>query len=626
MKKVQDAERTYGSRRMEKKRKRVVKRIATWFSEAGIPVNTVCLDSFGSMLEAIAQYGPGLQGPSPDELDGPLLQRQVLAISDSIEALKKFWISEGCSILVDRGFDGDGRPILNIGVHCSQGVSFLRSVHLPANDNIDEAYVFRLIDSYIEEAGEKSVVHVVTTINPQMMSANMLTAKRPKIFWTKSAVCCIDMMLEDIGHIPLIKNTITKARLLTTFIYSRTRLLDMARHFTNQQDLVHVGISYYTTCCLNLKSLYDKRIELKTMFISKEWEDCQWSKEAVGKKFYNLVVSNDFWHRVLYVINSFEPLVDVLRRMGSGIPFMGFIYGDLANAKREIALRFESKEEHYLPIWEHIDFRIDLYLKTPLHLAGYYLNPFFYYQNKDEIENTEIFRDALVQCTRIMYQDPGMQEKIVHQLKLYRTASQSFGTASAIRTHMDLDPVGITWWCSKGFEHNALRILRLTCGSLAYEESWIETIHKRKPYWVKRKQFEDSMFVTVNRRIQAKAQVRDRDPVLAYLPGEDEPFEWLVGMWRFHAELPGNHALLTARANSCGEVELTKQANKILDCEEFVSSEDCCEESNEERPRHSSKVKTSSGASCSKRGKRLRSVGENLAGDGCEGSDGSISY
>ena len=96
----------------------------------------------------------------------------------------------------------------------------------------------------------------------------------------------------------------------------QTNLLDMTRKFTNQQDLVHVGITYYTTCCLNLRSLYDKRIELKTMFISKEWEDSKWSKEAVGKKFYNLVVSNEFWHNVLYAINSFEPLVEVLRRIG----------------------------------------------------------------------------------------------------------------------------------------------------------------------------------------------------------------------------------------------------------------------------------------------------------------------
>lgn len=176
------------------------------------------------------------------------------------------------------------------------------------------------------------------------------------------------------------------------------------------------------------------------MFVSKEWEDSKWSNGSVGRKFYNLVVSNEFWHGVLYTINSFEPLVDVLRRIGSNSSSMGYIYGELTNAKMEIALRFENNEEHYSPIWDHIDFRLDAALRTPLHLAGYYRNPFFYYQNKDGIENAETFREALVECTRKMYQDKHTQEKILRQLDLYRTASQSIVMVHAIRSQTNLDP------------------------------------------------------------------------------------------------------------------------------------------------------------------------------------------
>ncbi|TVU07229.1 hypothetical protein EJB05_47274 [Eragrostis curvula] len=592
--------------KMEENKKRAIECITTWFSEAGIPFHTVRLKSFDLMLESIAHCGPGLQGPSLDELDGPLLQRQVLAINDSIEAQKKSWALEGCSILVDLAVDDDGRCMLNLSVHCPQGLSFLRSVELD-QDSYPEAYVYQLVDSCIEEVGDKNVVQIVTGIHSEMESLN---AKRPNIFWTHCAAKCINMMLEDIGHIPLIKNTIAKARSLTAFIYGEKNLLDMMRKFTNQQDLLHVGVTYYTTCLLNLKSLYGNRIELKTMFISKEWEDSKWSKEAVGKKFYNLVVSSEFWHRMLHVINSFEPLVEVLRKIGSGRPSMGYIYGEILNAKRQIAFRLENKEEQYLPIWEYIDFRIDTYMKKPLHLAGYYLNPFFYYRNRNEIEKTEIFRDALVECMRKMYQNQSTQEKIVHQLDLYRNASQSFGTASSIDTQMDLDPV--SWWelhvgAAKELSTMALRILRLTCGSHAYEQSWIEMIHKRNPSWIQRKQFEDSMFVTVNRRIQGKAQMSDRDPLLAYLPGEDEPFEWLVGMYRADVQVPRNRTLLLARANNHDEAGLAKLANQILDDADAMTDEEC-EESDEELPRQSSRNKTTSSASCSNRAKRPRSV------------------
>jgi len=439
MKEQENARTTYGAKQMEKKRKKVMECIASWFNEAGIPSNTVCLESFDLMLEAIGQYGPGLRAPSPDELDGPLLQKQVLAINNSIEVLKKSWALEGCSILVNIGYGDNESLVLNMAVHCSQGVSFLRSTLLPSDRDF-ESYIFELVDSCIEEVGENNVVQVVTDIHSEMRSAKMLTDKRPNIFWTPCAADCIGMIFGDIGCTPLIRKTIAKARLLAAFIYGRTHLLDMVRQFTSQWDLVHVGITEYITCLLNLKSLYDKRIELKALFISKEWENSKWVNGAVGKKFYKLVVSNEFWHGVLYTINSFEPLVDVLRKMAGGRLSMGYIYGEIANTKREIAMRFENKEEQYLPIWKEIDFRLHDSLMTPLHLASYYLNPFFYYQNKDEIKKVEVFRDAIVECARKMYQDQPTQEKIVHQLDLYRTASQSFGTAHAISNQMTADP------------------------------------------------------------------------------------------------------------------------------------------------------------------------------------------
>jgi len=131
------------------------------------------------------------------------------------------------------------------------------------------------------------------------------------------------------------------------------------------------------------------------------------------------------------------------------------------------------------------------------------------------------------------------------------------------------------------------------------------------------------MFVTVNKRIQGKAQMRDRDPLLAYLPREDEPFEWLVGMFRNDAQLPQSRALLMARAKSCDDAGLAKLANRLLNDADFVASE---EESDEEPPKHSRKKKTLSSASCTKQTKRLRLIKEDIEGSKCEGGDGNTSY
>ena len=112
------------------------------------------------------------------------------------------------------------------------------------------------------------------------------------------------------------------------------------------------------------------------------------------------------------------------------------------------------------------------------------------------------------------------------------------------------------------------------------------------------------MFVTVNRRIQGKAQMKDRDPVLAYIPVEVEPFEWLVGMSRSDAPQAGNHALRMARANSSEDIGLSKQAKQLLDYDACISSDEVYEHCDEQPPSHSSNKRASSGASCSKRVKR----------------------
>lgn len=46
------------------------------------------------------------------------------------------------------------------------------------------------------------MVQVITSISLEMALAKILATKRPVIFWTPCAASCIDMMLEDTGHIP----------------------------------------------------------------------------------------------------------------------------------------------------------------------------------------------------------------------------------------------------------------------------------------------------------------------------------------------------------------------------------------------------------------------------------------
>uniref|UniRef100_A0A453L7H6 Uncharacterized protein n=1 Tax=Aegilops tauschii subsp. strangulata TaxID=200361 RepID=A0A453L7H6_AEGTS len=101
-------------------------------------------------------------------------------------------------------------------------------------------------------------------------------------------------------------------------------------------------------------------------------------------------------------------MANLLRRMDSDVPAMGFIHGCMLDAKKDISVRFDNDKSRFLEVWDIIDKRWDNKLKTALHMAGYYLNPYYYYPNKLDIEIDGSFKEGLITCISKMVEDPIM--------------------------------------------------------------------------------------------------------------------------------------------------------------------------------------------------------------------------
>nr|XP_025877595.1 uncharacterized protein LOC112937328 [Oryza sativa Japonica Group] len=340
-----------------------------------------------------------------------------------------------------------------------------------SGDRKDGKYIFELVDRYIEEIGEQHVVQVVTdNASVNTTAASLLTAKRPSIFWNGCAAHCLDLMLEDIGKLGPVEETIANARQVTVFLYAHTRVLDLMRKFLNR-DLVRSGVTRFATAYLNLKSLLDNKKELVRLFKSDEMEQLGYLKQAKGKKASKVIRSETFWKNVDIAVNYFEPLANVLRRMDSDVPSMGFFHGLMLEAKKEISQRFDNDKSRFIEVWDIIDKRWDNKLKTPLHLAGYYLNPYYYYPNKQEIESDGSFRAA-------------------------------------------------KWWLNHGtstpnLRKLAARILSLTCSSSACERNWsvFEQVHTKKRNRLLHERMRDLVFVKFNSKLRNKRENKGRDPI-----------------------------------------------------------------------------------------------------------------
>ncbi|KAL5773480.1 hypothetical protein ACOSQ2_013404 [Xanthoceras sorbifolium] len=79
------------------------------------------------------------------------------------------------------------------------------------------------------------------------------------------------------------------------------------------------------------------------MFSSELWEQCKWSTSTKGKAAFATIMSMSFWNGVTTCLKVFAPLVNVLRLVDRDRkPAMGFVYGELLQAKEEIKMALNN--------------------------------------------------------------------------------------------------------------------------------------------------------------------------------------------------------------------------------------------------------------------------------------------
>ncbi|KAA8541295.1 hypothetical protein F0562_025258 [Nyssa sinensis] len=141
------------------------------FDANAIPFNLVKDVYFKRMLESVASYGKGLKPPSCHEVRCTFLKKETNTINNGmLENYKVEW------------------------------------------KNLSE-----LLDSMVEEIGEDNVVQVVTySASAYVKAGELLMAKRKNLFWSPCAAHCLNLILTDIGDLPIHTDTISKARKITS--------------------------------------------------------------------------------------------------------------------------------------------------------------------------------------------------------------------------------------------------------------------------------------------------------------------------------------------------------------------------------------------------------------------------
>jgi len=199
------------------------------------------------------------------------------------------------------------------------------------------------------------------------------------------------------------------------------------RHFTEGRETIRPGVTRFASAFLTLNSMLEKD-QLRKMVVHNRWDTLKDVKSKKGKDATATILSPTFWKDVKLCLSVFEPLVKVLRLVDGDVkPSMGFLYGELLKAKREIKEAYGNVQSRYNEVIAIIDKKIKGRLDSPLHLTAYLLNPYYSYGNPSIFDDATI-TVGFMSCVETFYHhDEDKQDQAVNtELDKFRNREGPF--------------------------------------------------------------------------------------------------------------------------------------------------------------------------------------------------------
>jgi hypothetical protein len=186
--------------------------------------------------------------------------------------------------------------------------------------------------------------------------------------------------------------------------------------------------------------LHKLKAKLRNMFTSEEWLSSKGAKDAKGKKAMGIVLMPTFWNDIIYTLKVMGPIVHVMRIVDNEKqPAMGYIYAAMLEAKEAIEKSFNSNTSKFIEVFKIIDKRWECQLHHPLHAAGYYLNPKYFF-SKPDIESDPKLVRGLHKCIETLCESYEVEDMVRSQLGIYTSVGGLFGLRGAIRQRGTLAP------------------------------------------------------------------------------------------------------------------------------------------------------------------------------------------
>uniref|UniRef100_A0A0A9E384 DUF659 domain-containing protein n=1 Tax=Arundo donax TaxID=35708 RepID=A0A0A9E384_ARUDO len=511
----------------------VANSIGRFIFEAGLEHDFIHLPSFTGVIDLLTR-GVRIAMPTYEYI----LQVQLREVQQRERALQRHWERSGCSVILDSWKSQCGKSFISVLVHCSKGMLFLRSLDISTIiDDVDE--LASMICQVVDDIGVRNIVQVITNdASPHMQATEHAVLKKhdQSFLFTLCADHCINLLLEKIAALDHVNEILMKARQITRFIYGHALPIELKEYYIVGGEILSNSNLKSVAKFVTLERLVSQRANLVEMFNSAEWVATDLASTSLSRHICEIVrTENAFWCAAANVLKLTGPLINVLYKLEGNNCSMGVLYDAMDCAKEDIKRNLGPEHGSY---WQMIDHIWDDYLHSPVHAAGYFLNPRIFYT--DRFRHDSEISSGITTCILRVARSHYDALLVADQMDVYQRKSGLFDSDSAIQEAMETPQV--LWWSKHGagtrqLQSFATRILSQTCfGASRYnlDKRLSERLHTETRAYADQESFRKMEYIHYNLRLANSAPRVDGASV-----AEHGKLTTKLGDWISAADTPG---------------------------------------------------------------------------------------
>eukprot|EP00253_Pinus_taeda_P014475 PITA_14475 len=389
----------------------------------GLSFNLVRSPYWAKMVKCLNEAPRGYKSPGYENIRTTLLSAQKLDLEAKLAPIRDSWLISGVSIISDEWKDQRNRPLINVIAQSPHGAMFFKAVDCEGQMK-DSQFIANILIEAIELVGPENVVQ----------SLNLMLSKLGK-------------------QIEWIRKIFEEAKEIQAFITNHHMSQGLYKEFA-KLELLKVVETRFASHIIVLTRLMQVKDALQSMVCSSLWNQWRQSQSDRTQAMKRLVVNDESWDKLEYLLAFTKPIVDLLRMFDTDMPNLGEVYEGIDSMIEKIRLVINAKENDpdeifYREVNDILTKRWNK-MTTPLHLLAYALNPKYYAAellrdperstpNKDP-EVAEGFKNAF----KKLFVDPEIGLQIRAQFSHF-VGSEGWGCdIECMRDKSRLSP--IEWW------------------------------------------------------------------------------------------------------------------------------------------------------------------------------------